>query len=70
MMTCRNCGLELPDEQFEQYPTGTRRRVCRHCHYVMHMRAGRRRWVLRERARALYWKTLKTSYTSNTPYTL
>ncbi|MBR1547711.1 MAG: hypothetical protein IJ637_03175 [Prevotella sp.] len=52
-MICRNCEQELPEEQFELYPTGTRRRVCRHCHYVLHQRASRRRWVLRERARVL-----------------
>ena len=53
MMTCRHCGRELPEEQFELYPTGTRRRICRHCHYVLHTRRGRLKWVQRERARAL-----------------
>lgn len=53
LQTCRHCGRQLPAEQFELYPTGTRRRVCRHCHYVLHMRAGRLKWVARERARAL-----------------
>lgn len=52
-MVCKNCQRELPEEQFELYPTGTRRKVCRHCHYVLHTRQGRQKWVLRERARAL-----------------
>lgn len=52
-MVCRNCGRELGEEQFELYPTGTRRRICRHCHYVLHTRKGRQMWVQRERARAL-----------------
>lgn len=53
-MVCRHCGQELTDEHFELYPTGTRRRICRHCHYVLHTRAGRLKWVARERARALF----------------
>lgn len=52
-MVCKSCQRELPEEQFELYPTGTRRKVCRHCHYVLHTRQGRQKWVLRERARAL-----------------
>jgi len=56
MMTCRNCGRELPDEQFELYPTGTRRRICRHCHYELHTKAGRRKWVMRQRARVIVGK--------------
>lgn len=56
MMMCRNCGLELPEEQFELYPTGTRRRVCRHCHYVLHTKAGRHKWVMRQRARVIVGK--------------
>ena len=51
---CRECGRELPLEQFELYPTGTRRRICRQCHYHLHTHAARRRWVMRQRARALY----------------
>lgn len=51
-MICRNCQKELPPEQFELYPTGTRRRICRHCHYVLHTRKGRRKWVLRQLAKA------------------
>ena len=53
MMVCRNCGRELPEEQFEMYPTGTRRKVCRHCHYELHTKKGRHKWVMRQRARAL-----------------
>ncbi len=53
-MTCRNCQQELPEEQFELYQTGTRRRICRHCHYVLHMHRGRMKWVQRQRARALF----------------
>ena len=52
-MNCTNCHRDLPEEAFERYKTGTRRRVCRHCHYVLHMRRGREKWVMRERARAL-----------------
>ena len=58
MMICRNCGRELAEEQFELYPTGTRRRICRHCHYVLHTRKGRLKWVQRERARALLRNSL------------
>ena len=53
-LVCRCCGQELPLEHFEQYPTGTRRRICRRCHYEQHTHAARRRWVMRQRARALY----------------
>lgn len=52
-MICKNCGRDLPEESFELYPTGTRRRICRHCHYVLHMHKGRLKWVMRQRARAL-----------------
>ena len=51
-MICRNCGKELPEERFELYRTGTRRRICRHCHYVLHTRKGHDKWVMREKARA------------------
>ena len=56
MMICRNCGKELPEEQFELYRTGTRRQICRHCHYVLHTRKGHDKWVMREKARALLQK--------------
>ena len=52
-MICRNCQQELPEGCFELYPTGTRRLICRHCHYVLHMHKGRLKWVMRQRARAL-----------------
>lgn len=52
-MVCRNCKKELPEEQFELYPTGTRRKICRHCHYELHTKKGRRKWVMKQRARAL-----------------
>ena len=54
VMSCACCGRELPLEHFEQYPTGTRRLICRRCHYEQHTHAARRRWVMRQRARALY----------------
>ena len=53
MMICRNCGRELHEEQFELYPMGTRRRICRHCHYLLHTRKGYQKWLLREKARAM-----------------
>lgn len=46
---CRNCGRELPDEQFELYPSGTRRGVCRHCHYELHSRRAKRKWLKRQK---------------------
>ena len=55
-MVCRNCGRELPEEQFELYPTGTRRKVCRGGHYELHTKKGRRKWVMKQRARALIGK--------------
>ena len=60
MRKCNHCGQELPDEQFELYPTGTWRRICRHCHYELHTKAGRQRWVMRERARIIVRKRKKT----------
>lgn len=36
--TCRNCGRTLPAAEFERYPTGTYRKVCRHCKYLLHTR--------------------------------
>ena len=53
MKTCSHCGRELPDEQFERYPSGTRRAVCRHCHYLLHTRAAVRRWRLKEKIRMI-----------------
>jgi len=53
MMKCRHCGLELPDEQFELYPSGTRRRVCRQCKYELYGRRAWLRWWQKQRARAL-----------------
>lgn len=46
---CRNCGRELPDEQFELYPSGTRRGVCRHCHYELHSQRAKRKWLKRQK---------------------
>ena len=34
--TCRHCGLTLPLNEFERLPTGTYRRVCRRCKYVLY----------------------------------
>lgn len=59
MKTCKHCNRELPDEQFELYPTGTRRGVCRHCHYVLHTRKAHRKWLMKQRARVVVgslWK--------------
>ena len=50
MRTCRCCGRELPDEQFELYSTGTRRRVCRQCKYRLYGPQAKRRWQLRQMA--------------------
>jgi hypothetical protein len=50
MRTCRCCGQELPDEQFELYPSGTRRRVCRQCKYQLYGVEAKRRWRLRQMA--------------------
>ena len=52
-MECRVCGKELPDEQFELYPTGTRRRVCRQCKYQLYGPQAKQRWRLRQLARVL-----------------
>jgi hypothetical protein len=49
-MICRNCGQQLPDTQFEQYPTGTRRRVCRQCKYLLYGVKAKRKWRLRQLA--------------------
>ncbi|MBO5579803.1 MAG: hypothetical protein J5952_05230 [Prevotella sp.] len=53
MKTCYCCRRELPLEQFEQYATGTRRGICRHCHYVMHGKRAKRKWRLRQLAEVL-----------------
>lgn len=49
LRTCRNCGRELPEEQFELYPSGTRRRVCRRCHYELHSRRAKRKWLWKQK---------------------
>ena len=49
-MECRNCGRELPDESFELYPTGTRRRVCRQCKYELYGRRAYCRWRMKQLA--------------------
>ncbi len=51
MKTCRNCGRTLPDEEFELYPTGTRRAVCRQCKYALYGIKAKRKWRLRALAR-------------------
>lgn len=53
MRICNHCGRELPEEQFELYQTGTRRKICRHCHYLLHTKKGRRKWVLKQMARII-----------------
>lgn len=55
-MVCNNCGRELPEEQFELYPTGTRRKVCRHCHYELHGRKAWRKWRMKQLARVVVAK--------------
>ena len=55
-MVCNNCGRELPEEQFELYPTGTRRKVCRHCHYELHSRKAWRKWRMKQLARVVVAK--------------
>ncbi|MBP5776831.1 MAG: hypothetical protein J6W56_04705 [Prevotella sp.] len=59
MITCKHCGRELSEEQFELYPSGTRRRVCRHCHYVLHSRQAWRKWIMHQRARVVVGKLRK-----------
>lgn len=51
MKTCRNCGRTQPDEEFELYPTGTRRAVCRQCKYALYGIKAKRKWRLRALAR-------------------
>ena len=50
MMVCKCCRRELPDEAFELYPTGTRRRVCRQCKYQLYGQQAKRRWRMRQMA--------------------
>ena len=54
MMTCRECGQNLPNEAFERYPTGTYRRVCRQCKYQLYGIKAKRRWRLRQLATAMH----------------
>ena len=44
---------ELPEEQFEMCKTGTRRKVCRHCHYELHTKRAWRKWWRRQLARVV-----------------
>lgn len=53
MKTCKNCGRTLPDEEFELYPTGTRRGVCRQCKYTLYGIKAKKKWHMRERALAM-----------------
>ena len=52
-VACRNCGQELPEEQFEMCKTGTRRKVCRHCHYELHTKRAWKKWWRRQLARVV-----------------
>ena len=52
-MVCLNCKRELPDEQFEMCKTGTRRRVCRHCHYELHGKRAWKKWWRKQLARVI-----------------
>lgn len=54
--TCRECGRTLPITEFERYSTGVYRRVCRHCHWVLHGRKALKKHRMRERAAALMVK--------------
>ncbi|MBR6276706.1 MAG: hypothetical protein IKR31_07250 [Prevotella sp.] len=47
MKTCIHCGQQLPDECFERYPSGTHRRVCRACKYLLYGVKAKRKWRLR-----------------------
>lgn len=47
LLTCRNCGRELPAEQFERYPTGTFRLVCRQCKYQLYGKRAKAKWRMK-----------------------
>ncbi len=47
---------ELPEAQFELYPSGTRRRVCRHCHYELYSKKAWHKWMMKQRARVVVGK--------------
>ena len=35
-LTCKSCGRTLPVSEFERFPTGTYRHICRDCKYILH----------------------------------
>jgi hypothetical protein len=43
-------------KRFDDYLRIARRKVCRHCHYELHTKAGRRKWVMKQRARMIVGK--------------
>ena len=53
LITCPSCGQTLPEVQFERYANGSRRGVCRHCHYVLHVRRAVQKWRMRQKAELL-----------------
>lgn len=54
---CRHCGGTLPLDEFECYPSGTRRRVCRRCKYQLYGVEAKRRWRLRQLAETGFGKS-------------
>ena len=46
MMRCRKCGKLLPAEDFELYPSGTRRHVCNKCKYLCYSLPAHYRWCM------------------------
>ena len=47
-MTCRCCGRELPLASFERFKTGTYRKVCWQCRWVINGRGVRKRSLLKQ----------------------
>ena len=46
-MICSCCGRELPLSSFERYKTGTYRKVCWQCRWVLYGKPSRKRSLLR-----------------------
>lgn len=44
---CTRCQRELPITDFERFPGGTRRYVCRHCKYLYYSKPAKIRWILK-----------------------
>ncbi|MBQ6767082.1 MAG: hypothetical protein IJP46_00210 [Prevotella sp.] len=45
--TCTRCRQLLPIGEFERFPGGTHRYVCRRCKYVYYSRPAKIKWILR-----------------------